>query len=115
MTMNAFFIDGNWCHGCHSCETACREERKFGTADQTGIKVVQVGVWDYEGADGKKKWQHSYFVIPTDQCALCAGSSHQGSRPICTTVCPAQCIEAGDFDELTAKVTNPRQMVFRVK
>ncbi len=113
MKNNAFVIDGNWCYGCHACELACQMERQFPSVDQMGIQVAKLGVWDYE-QDGEEKWQDTFFAIPTDQCNSCAGTLKEGQQPVCATVCGAQALKLGDYDELIKEADTRRQMVVRI-
>lgn len=114
MVKNAIFVDGNWCYGCHSCEVACQVEHKL-PLDQSGIKVIQIGVWDYQGRDGAEKWQHDYLAIPTSQCNICASIIGAEEKPLCEKVCPAQCLKFGEYEILAKTAIKPKQMVYRIK
>lgn len=113
MQNNAVLVDGNWCFGCHSCEVACQMEKKLPETDQMGIQVAKLGVWNYE-VNGKEEWQNTFYAIPTDLCDGCAGRLGEGKQPVCATVCPAQALKFGNYEDLAKEVTNARQMLVRI-
>lgn len=108
--MKAMLVDTNWCFGCHSCEITC-QVRWGMDPEQGGIRVAAVGPWSYD-SDGVEKWQHDYVPIPTDQCRACWSA---GEQPPCATVCQSQCLKFGEFDELAAEVSGPKQLVYALR
>lgn len=67
-------VDRDLCVGCHSCEMAC----PFGAP-----KFPE---------DGKMA-----------KCDLCYVRREQGMKPACVRVCPAQALDVGPIEELSAK------------
>lgn len=98
----ALLVDSAWCTGCHTCETACQMEHGL-PVGQYGIKVSEVGPWEYE-SDGKRKWQYAYLPSPTDQCDTCAHRRANGKRPTCVHHCQAKCLEFGTAEEMQQKL-----------
>ena len=99
-------IDYTWCTGCFSCEVACQMELGL-PIGQTGIKVVEVGPWEYE----PNKWQLAYYALPTDQCNLCESRVALGKEPSCVQHCQAKCMEYGPLEELSAKLADHKKQV----
>lgn len=87
----ALLVNYRWCTGCHSCELACQERNGL-PAGQYGIKINEVGPWEY----APKKWQYSFFPVLTDQCHLCRDRRVQGKLPSCVQHCQANCIQIMD-------------------
>ena len=52
MGAKGLLVDYEWCSGCHTCEVACQLEHGY-PSDQWGIKVHEVGPWEY----APKTWQ----------------------------------------------------------
>lgn len=106
----ALLVNYHWCSGCHSCELACQARNEL-PAGQYGIKVNQVGPWEY----APKKWQYSYFPVLTDQCHLCLDRQAQGKLPSCVQHCQANCIQIMDASEAAQiAAANPRMLVMTI-
>lgn len=103
-------VDSQWCTGCHTCETACQMEHGL-PIGQYGIKLAEVGPWQYDAAAGKKRWQYAYLPIPTDQCDACAARLAKGKEPTCVQHCQAQCLSFGSLDELKDRVADGAKQV----
>ncbi|MCI8468477.1 MAG: oxidoreductase, partial [Eggerthellaceae bacterium] len=43
MTTHALLIDYKYCTGCHSCEVACRQEKRIESQEEWGIKLAEFG------------------------------------------------------------------------
>lgn len=94
MARKALLLDYRWCTGCHSCELACQIKNDL-PADQFGIKLNQVGPWEYKPG----KWEYSYFPVLTAQCNLCADRTAKGKLPSCVQHCQANCIQILDASD----------------
>ena len=101
-------IDYYYCTGCKSCEVACAIENGI-PVGQFGIKVEQVGPWEYE----PDKWQLSYIPVPTEQCNLCEQRVEVGKQPSCVHNCQADAMRYGTVAELVEYMgDNTRQVLF---
>ena len=108
MGAKGLLVDYEWCSGCHTCEVACQLEHGY-PSDQWGIKVHEVGPWEY----APKTWQYSYLHAPTDQCDLCAGRVAKGHEPTCVKHCQAQVLKYGDLEDLAKELARkPKQTLF---
>lgn len=96
MKQYGLVIDYKYCTGCHSCEIACRNERKI-PLDQWGIKVVEQGPFQMESGE----WMWNYVPIPSDLCNLCVERIEKGEKPSCAHHCLAQCIEAVPLEDIS--------------
>lgn len=103
----ALLVNYRWCTGCHSCELACQVRNDL-PAGQGGIKVNQVGPWEY----APKKWQYSFLPTLTDQCHLCADRQAAGKLPSCVQHCQANCLQVMEAAE-AAKIAaaNPKMLL----
>lgn len=107
MAKKALLVNYRWCTGCHSCEVACQMKREL-PADQFGIKVNEVGPWEY----APKKWQYSYFPVLTDQCNLCGDYLAAGKLPACVQHCQSNCIQLKDAAEAAqVAAANPKMLM----
>jgi Fe-S-cluster-containing dehydrogenase component len=80
-------------------------------AGQFGIKIVQVGPWQY----GQKQWQYTYIPILTDQCNQCGSRVAAGKLPSCVQHCQANCIKFIEADEAAQAIKeNGRLMTMTV-
>ena len=76
--------------------------------DQFGIKINQVGPWEY----APKKWECAYFPVLTKQCNLCADRQAEGKLPSCVQHCQANCIQIMDADEAAKRAAdNPHMLM----
>ena len=100
MERKGLLIDYYYCTGCRSCEVACAMELGI-PVGQYGIKVHEVGPWEYgEHGGGQKEWQLSYVPVPTDQCDLCEERVAAGKQPSCVHNCQADAMRYGTLEEL---------------
>lgn len=102
-------VNYRWCTGCHSCELACQMQNDL-PADQFGIKVSQIGPWEY----APDKWQYTFLPALTEQCHLCAERQAVGKLPSCVQHCQANCIQIVDAQrgaQLAAE--NPHMLFMR--
>lgn len=102
-------VNYRWCTGCHSCELACQVAKGL-PAGQFGIKLNQVGPWEY----GDGQWQYSYIPVLTDQCDLCAERVQGGKLPSCVQHCQANCIQVMCADEAAKLVAEHPKTMFMV-
>ena len=106
----ALLIQYEWCHGCHGCEIACKQEHDL-PAGQCGIRVVKIGPEIMAG-----KLNQYWFPLPTDNCDLCERRVKNGGIPSCVKHCETGCIKFGTIEELAeiAKKT-PKVMIWSPK
>lgn len=108
--MKALLIDARWCYGCHGCELACQTEHGM-EVGQNGILVTEIGTWSYmEG--NQEKWQKSFLPVPTNQCDGCAERVAEGQQPTCVKHCFANCLEYGEIEELSKKLSDRNQCLY---
>ena len=106
---NGLLIDYYYCTGCKSCEVACAIEKGI-PVGQYGIKVEQIGPWEYE----PDKWQLSYIPVPTEQCDLCASRVEAGKQPSCVHNCQADAMRFGTVAELVEMMGDRTRQVLWV-
>jgi Fe-S-cluster-containing dehydrogenase component len=103
---NGLLIDYEYCTGCHSCETACKEELEL-PLGQYGIKLAQDG--PRKMLNGK--WEYNYLPIPTSLCDLCEKRVAAGKKPTCVHHCQAACMYYGPVEELAKQMAGKAKMV----
>jgi len=106
MSCNGLLIDYEYCTGCHSCEVACRNEKKI-PRDKWGIKLTEVGPWQVSG----DKWEWNYIPVPTELCDLCKDRVENGEKPSCVHHCLGQAMECGPVEELAKKMVEKGKKV----
>lgn len=107
MSKKGLLVSYNWCTGCHSCEIACQMENGL-PVDQFGIKVSQIGPWQY----GEDKWQYAYIPTITDQCTLCGKRVEKGKQPSCVQHCQAKCLKIVSEEEAAAAIAENGKQLF---
>ena len=85
------------CLGCQACQVACREENGYGF-DERWMELVRRAPRKVSG-----ELRKYHLAAPElDKCALCAQRDHE---PLCTVVCPTECLHVGKL-EVLLQVTN---------
>ena len=107
MARKGLFVNYQWCTGCHSCELACQMGKEL-PADQFGIKVGQLGPWEYEPG----KWEYEFLPAITDQCDLCAERLAKGKLPSCVQHCQANCLQILDVDKASELLVDTKKGLF---
>ncbi|MBQ9955313.1 MAG: oxidoreductase [Eggerthellaceae bacterium] len=97
MTQYALYLNYEFCTGCHSCEVACRNEKKIPLGD-FGMKLLEDRPRQH--ADGS--WHWDYIAYPTELCDLCADRVAEGKMPSCVQMCQAKCLHFGTIEECAA-------------
>lgn len=98
MAKHGLLINYEYCTGCHSCEIACRNERKIDLG-KWGIKMTEVGPFQLE----ERKWEWLYAPIPTSLCDLCEDRVAEGKKPACVHHCLASCIEYISLEDIAKR------------
>ena len=109
MARKGLFVNYQWCTGCHSCEIACQMNKGL-PADQFGIKLNQIGPWEYEPG----KWEYEFLPTLTEQCDLCAERLGKGKLPACVQHCQANCLQILDVDEASELLKDTKKGLFMV-
>ena len=99
MTTHALLIDYKYCTGCHSCEVACRQEKRIESQEEWGIKLAEFGPEKMAG-----EWYWDYVAVPSSLCDLCADRIAEGKQPACVHHCLAKCMEAVTLEELPVRM-----------
>lgn len=110
MAKKGLLVNYEWCSGCHTCEIACQMENKL-PVGQYGIKVSQVGPWQYS----EKGWVYDFVPSLTDQCTLCASRVAEGKVPACEQHCQAHCIKFVTPEEAVSEMSGKSKVMFIVK
>ena len=100
--MKGILINYDWCTGCHSCEVACKKELDL-PKGVFGIKLSETGPWEYEGKEGKDRWEWTWLPVVTKACNLCEDRTAKGKMPMCVQHCQAWCMYFGEVEELAKK------------
>lgn len=98
MTNYAMIIDYKYCTGCHTCEVACRKEKRL-PVDEWGIKLAEQGPVELGGS-----WMWNYIPIPSRLCDLCEERLGRGEKPACVHHCLAQCMQVVPTSDLGSSV-----------
>lgn len=108
MPAMGLWIDIEFCTGCRSCESACRQEHGL-EPDEFGIKVTEHLL--------NRGQTYNFIPIPTDLCDLCADRMEGGARrPACAHSCMAHVMEYGPISELASRLANkPRSALWAPK
>ena len=96
MKDSALIIDYKYCTGCHTCEVACKNEKRLPTGEW-GIHLEDMGPIQLGG-----RWRWDYHPIPTGLCDLCEDRRAKGEKASCVKHCLAQCMEIVPIAELPA-------------
>lgn len=95
-------INYEYCTGCHTCEIACRKEKKLGKGEW-GIKLTQIGPLEFNSDPVNRKWEWNFIPVPTDYCDLCEKRVAEGKKPTCVHHCLAKCMECDTLENLVAR------------
>ena len=102
--MKGILVNYEYCTGCHSCEVACKKHLGL-PAGEFGIKVAEIGPFEYEGAKNNKgRWEWTWMPVLTKACDLCEDRVAKGKMPMCVQHCQAWCLYYGEVGELAAKM-----------
>lgn len=96
-------INYEYCTGCHSCEVACKKILDL-PKGEFGIKVAEVGPFQYSKGSLKGSWEWTYMPVITNACDMCSARTGVGKMPMCVQHCQAWCMYYGEIDELAEKV-----------
>ena len=100
----AILVNYDYCTGCHSCEVACKKILDL-PKGEFGIKVCEVGPFEYSGREGlKSTWEWTYMPVITQACDMCAERTDRGKMPMCVQHCQAWCMYYGEAEELVKKM-----------
>jgi Fe-S-cluster-containing dehydrogenase component len=101
--MKGILVNYDFCTNCHSCEVACKKYLELPKGEY-GIKVAEIGPWEYQGRHGAEKWEWSYLPALTKACTMCEDRVAKGKMPMCVQHCQAWCLYHGEVDELAKKI-----------
>ena len=89
MAKQGLMIDYLLCTGCHSCEVACKLEKKLPTG-QYGIKLNDgdADAWQID----EDTWEYKWIPVPTQLCDLCGERTQAGKPPSCVLHCCSHCL-----------------------
>ena len=101
----AILVNYDYCTGCHSCEVACKKILDL-PKGEFGIKVSEVGPFEYSGAkgSGKNKWEWCFIPALTKACNMCEDRVAKGKMPMCVQHCQAWAMYYGEAEELVKKM-----------
>ena len=102
--VKGILVNYEYCTGCHSCEVACKKHLGL-PAGEFGIKVAEIGPFEYEGAkNNKDRWEWTWMPVLTKACDLCEDRVAKGKMPMCVQHCQAWCLYHGEVDDLAKKI-----------
>ena len=101
--MKGILINYDYCTGCHSCEVACKKVLEL-PKGEFGIKLGEVGPYEYTGKTGADRWEFTYLPIVTKACDMCEDRVAKGKIPMCVQHCQAWCMYFGEVEDLVKKV-----------
>lgn len=102
--MKGILVNYEYCTGCHSCEVACKKHLGL-PAGEFGIKVAEIGPFEYEGAkNNKDRWEWTWMPVLTKACDMCEDRVAKGKMPMCVQHCQAWCMYYGEVEELARKM-----------
>lgn len=101
--MKGLLINYEFCTGCHSCEVACKKELGLGKGE-FGIKINEIGPFQYEEGPYKGKWEWVYLPAITKACDMCETRTEKGKMPMCVQHCQAWCMYYGEVEDLAKKM-----------
>jgi Fe-S-cluster-containing dehydrogenase component len=96
-------VNTEFCTGCHSCEVACKKELGL-PEGEWGIKLTEVGPFQYTVGEQSKKWEWTYEPVITTACNMCPERTAAGKVPTCVHHCQAWCMYYGPVEELVKKM-----------
>ena len=103
--MKGILVNYEYCTNCHSCEVACKKYLGL-PVGEFGIKVSEIGPFEYSGGEGKGKdrWEWCFIPALTKACNMCADRVEKGKMPMCVQHCQAWCMEYGEVEDLVKKI-----------
>lgn len=99
----ALLVNYEYCTGCHSCEVACKKILDL-PKGEFGIKVAEVGPFQYSDGSLKDTWEWTYQPVVTQACNLCEERTAVGKMPMCVQHCQAWCLYYGEAEDLVKKM-----------
>jgi Fe-S-cluster-containing dehydrogenase component len=96
-------INYEYCTACHSCEVACKKYLEL-EKGEFGIKLTEVGPYQYQTGDLRGKWEWVYQPVLTKACNMCEDRVAKGKLPMCVQHCQAWCMYYGEVEELAKKM-----------
>lgn len=108
--MKGILVNYEFCTGCHSCEVACKKYLDL-PKGEFGIKVEQVGPFEYKGKVGTDRWEWTYIPVLTKACNMCEDRVTKGKMPLCVQHCQAWCMYYGEVGELAKRVDGSSRCV----
>ena len=112
--MKGILVNYDYCTGCHSCEVACKKIRNLGEGE-FGIKLTEIGPYEYEGKVGPDKVEWSYAPILTKACDMCVDRTEKRKLPMCVQHCQAWCMLFGEVEALVQKIDDDGRWMLLVK
>ena len=102
--VKGILVNYEYCTGCHSCEVACKKHLGL-PAGEFGIKVAEIGPFEYEGAkNNKDRWEWTWMPVLTKACDMCEDRVAKGKMPMCVQHCQAWCLYHGEVGDLAKKI-----------
>lgn len=103
--MKGLLVNYEYCTGCHSCEVACKKYLGL-EKGEFGIKVSEIGPYEYSAIDGapKDKWEWHFIPSITKACNMCEDRIAKGKMPLCVQSCQAYCMYYGEIEDLAKKI-----------
>ena len=114
--MKGILVNYEYCTNCHSCEVACKKHLDL-KKGEFGIKVSEVGPYQYVDGQGKGKDRWEWYFIPslTKACDMCSDRTEQGKMPLCQQSCQAWCLYFGEVEDLVKKIDDDTRWVLLTK
>lgn len=112
--MKGILANYEYCTNCHSCEVACRKYLGL-DAGQFGIKVTEVGPYQYTQGELNKKYEWAFMPVLTKACNMCEDRVAVGKMPMCVQHCQAWILSYGDVDELAQKMDGDSRFALLTK
>ncbi len=103
-------IDYEYCTGCKTCETACKQEYKRPAGQLTGVEVHE---FIHKLPSGKLYITNMPFF--TKACIFCAPRVKQGLEPACAQHCMAKVLKFGKIEELQKHLPQKRKAIIWTK
>lgn len=112
--MKGILVNYDYCTNCHSCEVACKKYLNL-PKGQFGIKIGEVGPWQYESGELLDKWEWYYVPSLTKACNLCEDRVAKNKMPMCVQHCQAWCMYYGEVDEMVKKMDGKTRWILLTK